>query len=69
MNFEPATTMDETAITEITIRPDGRIYVFGLSREVVEALAGLWPRDSVLQSRLAPIGQGQPQAALSRGDE
>ncbi|HEY1785511.1 MAG TPA: hypothetical protein VGG30_08180 [Pirellulales bacterium] len=34
---------DETAITEITIQPDGRIYVFGLSLEVAAALAGLCP--------------------------
>ncbi len=24
---------DETAISEITIRPDGRVYVFGMSRQ------------------------------------
>ena len=29
---------DETAITEITIQPDGRIFVFGLSLEVARAL-------------------------------
>jgi hypothetical protein len=34
---------DETAITEITIQPDGRIYVFGLSLEVAQALAELCP--------------------------
>ena len=34
---------DETAITEITIQPDGRIFVFGLSLEVAQALAGLCP--------------------------
>lgn len=34
---------DETAITEITIQPDGRIYVFGLSLEVARALEGLCP--------------------------
>ena len=34
---------DETAITEITIQPDGRIYVFGLSLEVAQVLSGLCP--------------------------
>ena len=34
---------DETAITEITIQPDGRIYVFGLSLEVARVLEGLCP--------------------------
>jgi hypothetical protein len=34
---------DETAITEITIQPDGRIYIFGLSLEVAQVLEGLCP--------------------------
>jgi hypothetical protein len=28
----------ETAISEITIFPDGRVYVFGMSRQVLEVL-------------------------------
>ena len=44
---------DETAITEITIRPDGRIYVFGMSQEVLHALAALCPEDATLQARMA----------------
>jgi hypothetical protein len=36
-------TEDETAITEITIQPDGRIFVFGLSLEVAQVLEGLCP--------------------------
>lgn len=36
-------TTDETAITEITIEPDGRIFVFGMSREVLELLATICP--------------------------
>ena len=38
--MEPA---DETAMTEIMIYPDGRIFVFGLSREVGEILVSLCP--------------------------
>jgi hypothetical protein len=32
---------DETLITELTITPDGRIFVFGLSREVLDLLKNL----------------------------
>jgi hypothetical protein len=34
---------DETAITEITIEPDGRVYVFGTSQPVLEVLGRLDP--------------------------
>ncbi len=43
---------DETAITEITIGPDGRIFVFGLSREVLGVLAGLCPGNPVVEDRV-----------------
>ena len=43
---------DETAITEITIGSDGRIYVFGMSQEVLQVLAGLCPEDATLQARM-----------------
>jgi hypothetical protein len=39
---------EETTMTEITIRPDGRIYVFGTSRRVLEVLDGLRPNDARL---------------------
>lgn len=32
---------DETSITEIELMPDGRIYLFGASRQVLEAIDGL----------------------------
>ncbi len=44
---------DETAITEITIGPDGRIYVFGLSVEVAEVLEALCPADHPLVKTLS----------------
>ena len=44
---------DETAITEITIGSDGRIYVFGMSQEVLQVLAGLCPENAALQARIA----------------
>jgi hypothetical protein len=45
----------ETSITEITIASDGRIYVFGLSKEVLELLAELCPNSPVLQARMARL--------------
>lgn len=44
--------IDETAITEIMIQPDGRIYVFGLSREVAGILETLCPEDHPLLQSL-----------------
>ncbi len=35
--------LDETTMTEIVIHPDGRIFAFGLSREVAEILYSLCP--------------------------
>ncbi len=32
---------DETSITELSIAPDGRIFVFGLSRQVLQLLKDL----------------------------
>jgi hypothetical protein len=48
---------DETTITEITIQPDGRIYVFGTSRQVLDVLADLDPRPSKLNTILATAKQ------------
>ncbi|HEX4144641.1 MAG TPA: hypothetical protein VHY91_14135 [Pirellulales bacterium] len=44
---------DETAITEITIQPDGRIYVFGLSLEVAQVLAELCPPGHAIERLVA----------------
>jgi hypothetical protein len=43
---------DETHTTEITIQPDGRVYVFGTSRQVLGLLNDLRPNDASLQRRL-----------------
>ena len=40
---------DERDITEITIQPDGRIYVFGASRQILDVLAALRSDDPKLQ--------------------
>ena len=39
------TLVDETSISEITIQPDGRVYVFGTSRQLLEVLEELCPDD------------------------
>jgi hypothetical protein len=39
---EPA---DETNMTEITIQPDGRVYVFGASLPILQILQSLQPKD------------------------
>lgn len=44
---------EETAITEISFLPDGRICLFGASREVLELLGSLDLGDERLNSRLA----------------
>lgn len=44
---------DETAMTEIMIHPDGRIFVFGLSREVAEILRSLCPEKHPLLESMA----------------
>ena len=51
---------DETAITEITIGPDGRVYVFGTSGDLLLALEDLCGRDDPLVGR---INQLKTQAA------
>jgi hypothetical protein len=46
---------EETDVTEITIQPDGRLYVFGASRDVLEALDAINPRDARLRAVLAHV--------------
>jgi hypothetical protein len=52
---KPAPLEDETRITEITLQPDGRVYVFGTSREVLEILELLDPQSQRLQSLLSHV--------------
>ena len=51
---------DETAITEITFLSDGRLCLFGASREILELLGSLQLGDSSLDSRLASLRTTQP---------
>jgi hypothetical protein len=45
-------SLDETELTEITIQPDGRIYVFGASLPVLQILHKLQPNDPRIASIL-----------------
>ncbi len=56
---------DETTITEITIQPDGRIYVFGTSRQVLEVLEDLGPTDVRLSQLLRHVRAAENTAAAA----
>jgi hypothetical protein len=43
---------DETRITEISIAADGRIYIFGASRQVIELLAAIELGDPMFDHRV-----------------
>ncbi|NLE38210.1 MAG: hypothetical protein GX621_09325 [Pirellulaceae bacterium] len=43
---------DERAISEITIAPDGRIFVFGMSKELLEVLETLSSDDDGMKQRV-----------------
>ena len=57
---------DETTLSEITIMPDGRLYVFGASREVLDVLAELSPGDADLQRRVQHVRTTADRAAAPR---
>ncbi|NOX55399.1 MAG: hypothetical protein GXP27_13365 [Planctomycetes bacterium] len=54
-------------MTEITIAPDGRVFLFGTSREVLEALSQLTFRDADLDRRLNRIAKQTPQTGPHAG--
>lgn len=62
-------TTDETAISEITIAPDGRIYIFGASRQVLQALDKSRLGDGALKQRVEHLQhlEAQDQPTLARG--
>ena len=59
---------DETTITEITIQPDGRIYVFGTSRRVLEVLEELRPDDPRLRLRLGRVRVDEARRHAGHGE-
>ncbi|MCC7083403.1 MAG: hypothetical protein IT427_00170 [Pirellulales bacterium] len=52
-------TIDETNMTELEIGPDGRVYVFGASPEVLKILENLRVEDESLLERLELGRSGQ----------
>jgi hypothetical protein len=59
--------IDETNLTEITIQPDGRIYVFGASLPVLQILQQLQPRDpriSAILRQASPTRAKPPKSLL-----
>jgi hypothetical protein len=56
---------DETTITEISIQPDGRLYVFGTSRRVLELLEGLRPNDARLGRLLRQVRGAEARATAT----
>ena len=52
-----ASTDDETNITDIELLPDGRIFIFGASSEVLDVLSQLQnTADPVVAARLEKLG-------------
>jgi hypothetical protein len=58
-------TDDETQITEISFLPDGRVCVFGMSREVLELLGDLALGDPQLARRYERLSQLSEPAPVS----
>ncbi len=54
---------DETAVSEITILQDGRVFVLGASRQVLEILEVLSPEDAGLKQRLEHAGGEEARSA------
>ena len=57
---------DETLVTDITIGTDGRIFVFGISRPVIELLADFQPRNARLETLLAHLQAPEHDLATSK---
>ena len=61
---------EEASISEITIMPDGRVYVFGMSDRVLEILGSLNILDAELGLRLKHLSNLEPQTEpIAHGTE
>jgi hypothetical protein len=52
---------DESALSEITILPDGRVYAFGITRPIDELLQGLQTREAALHHAARTRAEGARQ--------
>jgi len=57
---------DESNLTELEIGPDGRIYVFGASSEILELLDKIRFGDNRLGDRLQQIKSARSGVSLPR---
>jgi hypothetical protein len=57
---------DETEITDVSIGPDGRIYVFGASAPVLEALAAAGLGGEILRQRIEHLRTSEDEREKSR---
>jgi hypothetical protein len=61
------TADDETDLSEITILPDGRVYVFGMSRQVLELLENLRAGEPRIRALLEQARAAETRAAPPGG--
>jgi hypothetical protein len=62
MNKDEPILLDQTTVTDITIRPDGRIFLFGTSRQILEVMEQLNPQSPVVRQVLDHIRTEKVQA-------
>ena len=55
---------EETSVTDIEIGADGRIYIFGASREVLELIRDLGFDDEHLRGRIEAMGRTEDTPAI-----
>lgn len=59
----------ESPWTEITIQPDGRVYIFGMSKSVLEVMCGLPTQEPTLSRLLEHIQNQEVSAAVQQFGE
>lgn len=69
MKDETLQADEETPITEISFLPDGRVCVFGMSREVLQVLGELSLGDPALARRYERLCASAARHASSSGDD
>lgn len=66
MKRSKTTAIDESAESEITIAPDGRIYAFGITRRVVEVLASIPASDDRIARLLRQATEPEAQTQMEK---
>jgi hypothetical protein len=56
---------EETTITEITIQPDGRVFIFGTSRQVLDLMVELDPSSPRLRTLLHHVAAHEREVAAA----